>query len=71
MGFTFPQFVSFQHHVLDRILRHVMDFFIGSEAGVDEQIDYLNPGWRADFKFLNELCRSYEFYKVSFFCVLY
>ena len=32
MGFTFPQFLSCQHHVLDRILRHVMDFFIGSEA---------------------------------------
>ena len=27
MSFTFPQFVSCQHHVLDR-----MDFFIGSEA---------------------------------------
>ena len=40
-------------------------------TGVDEQIDYLNPGWRAEFKFLYELCRSYEFYKVSFFFILY
>ena len=29
-GYKKPQFIAYQHHILDLILRHIMDFQLGS-----------------------------------------
>ena len=40
-----PQFVSCQHHVLDRILRLVMDEELGSYTGSQTSNIHLCPSW--------------------------
>jgi hypothetical protein len=90
-GYPEPQYIGCQHHILDLILKHVLDFFFETPSTKpsvnypfidtllkdyeelqhnykgEQEIDRSsNPGWRADFKFLYELCQSYRHYKVSF-----
>ena len=90
MGLERPQYIGCQHHILDRILKHVLDFYISKHSTKpnlsyefveeitknyeslqelyhgDSNVEITrNPGWRDDFKFLYELCKAFQFHKVS------
>lgn len=49
-GLDMPQYIGCQHHILDRILRHVLDFYI-SETTTKPSLNY---------KFVNELLENYD-----------
>ena len=44
-GFTRPQYLGCQHHILDLILKHVLDYFINCKS--------TTPGF--DYEFVREL----------------
>ena len=49
-GLDMPQYIGCQHHILDRILRHVLDFYL-SETTTKPSLNY---------KFINELLENYK-----------
>ena len=49
MGLEKPQFIGWQHHVLDRMVKHVLDFYICSKTTKSS----------LDFKFLEEITKHY------------
>ena len=89
-GLRVPQYIGCQHHILDTVLRHVLNSFFPEQSKspnihypfiteIQQQYDnlknkypgdevmpnYVNPGYRDDFKFLYDLCQAYNFYKVQ------
>lgn len=49
-GLDMPQYIGCQHHILDRILRHVLDFYV-SETTTKPSLNY---------KFIDELLENYN-----------
>ena len=49
-GLDMPQYIGCQHHILDRILRHVLDFYL-SETTTKPSLNY---------KFVDELLENYK-----------
>ena len=48
-SFTRPQYLGFQHHILDLILKHVLDHFVNYST---------TPGF--DYKFVKDLTKNYK-----------
>jgi len=49
-GLDAPQYIGCQHHILDRILKHVLDFYV-SETTTKPSLNY---------KFIDEILENYE-----------
>ena len=49
-GFEKPQYIGCQHHILDRILKHVLDFYV-SKTTTKTSLNY---------KFIDEVLENYE-----------
>ena len=49
-GFTKPQYLGCQHHILDLLLKHVLDHFVNCKS--------TSPGF--DYKFVKDLTENYE-----------
>ena len=50
-GFSKPQYLGRQHHILDHILRHVFDYFINCKSTTLD----------LDYKFVKEITDNYEY----------
>ena len=55
-GYEKPQFIACQHHILDLVLRHIMDFQLGSSTR-SPQLPY---------DFINEITNSYKVLKANY-----
>jgi len=56
-GFNSPQYIGCQHHILDRILKHILDYFIPTNS--------TQPSLNCEFvnevvKYYNTLQQSYK-----------
>ncbi|KAG0724579.1 hypothetical protein GWK47_040332 [Chionoecetes opilio] len=49
-GLEMPQYIGCQHHILDRVLKHVLDFYV-SKTTTKPSLNY---------KFIDELLENYE-----------
>jgi hypothetical protein len=48
-GFPMPQYVGCQHHILDRVLKHTLDFFVDNRSQ--------NPS--LNYEFIDEIVQNY------------
>ena len=55
-GYEKPQFIACQHHILDLVLRHIMDFQLGSSTR-SPQLPY---------DFINEISNNYKVLKANY-----
>src|SRR6201990_1343247 len=56
MGLNMPQYIGCQHHILDRILKHVLDFYLNKHI--------TSPN--LNYKFIDEITEGYEVLKESY-----
>ena len=56
MGLNMPQYIGCQHHVLDRILKHVLDFYLNKHT----------TGPNLNYTFIDEITEGYEVLKESY-----
>ena len=55
-GYEKPQFIACQHHILNLVLRHIMDFQLGGSIR-SSQLPY---------NFINEITNSYKVLKANY-----
>src|ERR1044072_1814665 len=56
MGLNMPQYIGCQHHVLDKILKHVLDFYLNKHT----------TGPNLNYTFIDEITEGYEVLKESY-----
>src|SRR5215469_3900923 len=56
MGLNIPQYIGCQHHILDRILKHVLDFYL----------DKYTQGPNLNYNFIDEVTENYDDLKHSY-----
>ena len=55
-GYEKPQFIACQHHILDLVLRHIMEFQLGG----------LTRSLQLPYDFINEITNSYKVLKANY-----
>ena len=56
MGLVAPQYIGCQHHILDRVLRHILDFYL----------EKFTCGPNLNYKFIEEILENYNELKASY-----